>query len=131
MASVPDPQVTTYSDACAVDPQHHVTLYEDDNIRVLRVRYGPQESSAMHGHPSLVMIPVNSATLRRTDSRGRTDIIDSQPWLAIQMSIDIHKYENLADIPFDAVVVEMKYPSQTGVSDLQRRQRDPDLNAVI
>jgi hypothetical protein len=121
MRSFLKPQVATYDDACAADPQHYIALYEDDYIRVLRVRYGPHEASAMHGHPSILIIPLNSSKLRRTDSRGHTDVINCHAWHAMQMPIGAHGYENLVDTPFEAIVIESKYATHTQIPDPQRR----------
>ena len=120
MSSAPKPQLTTYVDACAADPQHYVALYEDDYIQVLRVRYGPHEASAMHAHPPTLIIPVNVSKLRRAHRSGHTDLIESHAWHAIQTSVGIQRYENLADIPFDAVVIEMKYPNHNRIPNKQR-----------
>ena len=117
MPSIPKPQLTTYPDACAADSAHHFVLYEDDYVRVLRVQYGPHETSAMHGHPPSVIIPLNLSKLLRTDWRGRTGIIESHAWHAIQMPIGINRYENLIDTPFDAVVVELKCASDGRIRD--------------
>jgi hypothetical protein len=119
MSSAPKPQLTAYPDACAADPAHYLVLYEDDSIRVLRMRYGPHETSAMHGHPSSVIIPLSLSKLLRTDWRGRTGIIESHAWHAMQISIGINRYENLIDTPFDAVVVELKGASDGRISDRQ------------
>ena len=116
------PELTTYADACTADCEHYVALYEDDYIRVLRARYGPHEASAMHGHPPTLIIPVNLSKLRRAKHTGLTDIIESHAWHAIQISTGIDQYENLADISFDAVVIEMKYPNHTPITDKHRRQ---------
>jgi hypothetical protein len=121
-AMISKPELTTYADACTADPKHYVALYEDDYIRVLRARYEPHEASAMHGHPPTLIIPVNLSKLRRAQRSGLTDIIESHAWHAIQISLGIHRYENLADISFDAVVIEMKYPNHTPITDKHRRQ---------
>ena len=122
MSSAPKPQLTTYPDACAAGPAHYLVLYEDAYIRVLRVQYGPHETSAMHGHPSGVIIPLKLSKFLHTDWRGRTGVIESDAWHAIQMSIGIHRYENLLDTPFDGVVVELKGASDSRISDRQRPQ---------
>jgi hypothetical protein len=39
-------------DPVRVDPQHYTVEFENDQVRVLRIRYGPHEKSVMHGHPA-------------------------------------------------------------------------------
>ena len=38
-------------DAVKVDPSHHKVEFENDQVRVLRIRFGPGEESVMHEHP--------------------------------------------------------------------------------
>jgi hypothetical protein len=120
MSSVPKPEVTTYPDACSADPQHHQVLYEDDHIRVLRVRYGAHEQSVMHGHPSTLIIPLTTSKLRHTDYKGHTTVVEAQAWQTMQISVGIHRPENLADKPFDAIAVELKYRRPTSILGLRR-----------
>jgi hypothetical protein len=49
-------------DAVAVDPKHYLVAYENDIIRVLRVRYGPGEKSVMHSHPANCAVFVTDQT---------------------------------------------------------------------
>lgn len=38
-------------DPVKVDPNHYMVDFENDDVRVLRIRYAPGEKSEMHGHP--------------------------------------------------------------------------------
>ena len=40
-------------DPVAVDPDHYKVVFENDQVRVLRITYGPQEESVMHEHPAV------------------------------------------------------------------------------
>ena len=122
MASVPKPEVTTYPDACSADPEHYQILYEDDHIRVLRVRYGSHEQSVMHGHPSTLIIPLTPSKLRHTDDKGYTTVVETQAWQTIQLSVGVHRPENLADKPLDAIAVELKYRTPTAILGLRGLQ---------
>jgi beta-alanine degradation protein BauB len=122
MSSVPKPEVTTYPDAISADPQHYQILYEDENIRVLRVQYGAQEESVMHGHPSTILIPLKTSKLRLTDYNGRIDVLDTRAWQVVQTSVGIHKRDNLADTPFEAIAIELKYVRPVSIRGSQRLQ---------
>ena len=37
-------------DAVKVDPEHYKVEFENDQVRVLRITYGPGEKSVMHSH---------------------------------------------------------------------------------
>ena len=40
-----------YPDAVTADPDHYSVEFENDAVRLLRIRYGAGESSVMHHHP--------------------------------------------------------------------------------
>ena len=39
-------------DAVTADPEHYSVSFENELVRLLRVRYGPGEKSTMHKHPA-------------------------------------------------------------------------------
>src|SRR5258707_3560504 len=41
-------------DAVKVDPKHYSVVSENDQVRILKVHYGPHEKSVMHSHPNTV-----------------------------------------------------------------------------
>jgi len=43
-------------------------VFENEQVRVLRVHYGPNEKSAMHSHPNAVVIFLSDA-----DRKSRQD----------------------------------------------------------
>ncbi len=43
-------------DAVKVDPNHYTVLSENDQVRILKVHYGPHEKSVMHSHPATVAV---------------------------------------------------------------------------
>jgi hypothetical protein len=43
---------TEYPDALAADPDHYTVEFENDAVRLLRIDYGPGETSVMHSHPA-------------------------------------------------------------------------------
>jgi hypothetical protein len=47
--------LTKHADPVAVDPQHYKVEMENDQVRALRITYGPHEKSVMHGHPAAVL----------------------------------------------------------------------------
>ncbi len=48
--TAPSPLPKTRLDPVAVDPQHYKVEFENDQVRVLRIHYGPHENGAMHEH---------------------------------------------------------------------------------
>src|ERR1700740_1889038 len=59
-------------DAVKVDPKHYTVVSENDQVRILRVHYGPHEKSIMHSHPASVAVFLNDGKARFTDASGKT-----------------------------------------------------------
>ncbi len=49
-------------DAVAADPDHYAVEFENDAVRLLRITYGPGETSVMHHHPATCSIALSGAT---------------------------------------------------------------------
>jgi len=41
---------TMAEDGVAADPEHYTVEFENDKIRIIRIKYGPGEKSVMHTH---------------------------------------------------------------------------------
>jgi len=54
-------------DAVKVDPSHYKVLVNNAQVRVLRIHYGPHETSKPHAHP-------NSVVTYLTDARTKMDL---------------------------------------------------------
>ncbi len=48
--TIPNPVPITKLDPVRVDSQHYEVMFENDQVRVLRVHYGPREKGALHEH---------------------------------------------------------------------------------
>src|SRR5215469_12794971 len=59
-------------DPVKVDPQHHTVMFENEQVRVLRVHYGPHEKSAMHSNPNAVVIFLSNAGRKSTTPDGKS-----------------------------------------------------------
>src|SRR5438045_3271674 len=66
-------------DPSAVDPKHYTVEYEDDRVRVLRIRYGPGERSTMHSHPQSIAVVLTDANIRMTYGDGTTEDMQVGP----------------------------------------------------
>src|ERR1700680_4612662 len=58
-------------DATKVDPKHYKVEFENDQVRVLRISYGPHEKSVMHSHPAGLVVYL-------TDARGKITTPDGK-----------------------------------------------------
>lgn len=59
-------------DAAAVDPAHYTVVFENDQVRILRITYGPHEKSVMHSHPAGPVVFLSDIKGRFTLPDGST-----------------------------------------------------------
>ena len=52
-ARIPQP---TAEDPVKVDPRHYTIEFENERVRVLRIKYGAGEKSVMHSHPESIAV---------------------------------------------------------------------------
>ena len=65
-------------EAVAADPKHYTVEFENDKVRVLRIKYGPHEKSVMHHHPATVAVFLTDAKARFTLPDGSTADVESK-----------------------------------------------------
>jgi uncharacterized RmlC-like cupin family protein len=101
--------VSSALDPVKIDPKHYKVEFENDQVRVLRVRIGAHETAPMHEHS------LNRATVYLTDQNFRVTTKDGKVESTQHKAGDVawgtpltHKEENMSDKPFEAVVVEVK-----------------------
>jgi quercetin dioxygenase-like cupin family protein len=99
-ANAPDPVKS--------DPQHHKVEFENDHIRVLRVKYGPHEKSPMHSHPGTVTVGLTDSYLKQTIDDGKPVVGSGKAGGVGQASPLNHSVENLSDGVFEVIVIELK-----------------------
>jgi len=96
------------SDPITVDSKHYNVEFENDRVRVLRVRYGAREKSTMHSHPACFAVFLTQNRARFTFPDGRSE---ERSWNAsetMSMPPEAHLPENLDDKPLELVLVEFK-----------------------
>jgi quercetin dioxygenase-like cupin family protein len=102
-------------DATKVDSKHYTVEFENEQVRVLRIRYGPREKSVMHQHPAGVAIMLTDNKIKFTFADGRTEERQMKAGQVIEAEAMTHLPENLSDQPFEAVLVELKAaPARSG-----------------
>jgi quercetin dioxygenase-like cupin family protein len=76
MATARMPQPTT-EDPVKVDPRHYKVEFENERVRVLRIKCGPGEKSVMHSHPESIAVFLTDARGKFTYLDGRTEDINA------------------------------------------------------
>jgi quercetin dioxygenase-like cupin family protein len=95
-------------DPVQVDPQHYTVEFENDQVRVLRIRYGPHEKSVMHGHPASVAVFLADTRGKFTFPDGKTEEFTTTRGQSMFVPAGEHLPENLSDQPLEVVLVELK-----------------------
>jgi len=95
-------------DPLRVDPKHYKLELENDQVRVLRITYGPHEKSVMHGHPANVAIFLTESHGKFTTPDGTTRTADWKTGDVMWDAGGQHLPENTGDRPFQLIVVELK-----------------------
>ncbi|MGH9666050.1 MAG: hypothetical protein ACRD9L_16615 [Bryobacteraceae bacterium] len=96
-------------DPVKVDAKDYKVQFENDQVRVLRVRIGPHASSPMHHHT------LNRVVVYLTDQNFRVTTADGKVQTSMHKAGDVswggpaqHTEQNLRGKPFEVAVVELK-----------------------
>src|SRR2546430_17702984 len=87
-------------DAAKVYSKHYTVALENDQVRVLKVHYGPGEKSTMHSHPNPVAVFITDAKGRFTFPDGKTQDFDVKAGEAVADTAKVHLPENTGDKAF-------------------------------
>ena len=97
------------ADPVVIDPKHYKVEFEDDRVRVLRIKYGPHEKSPMHWHPANIVVMLSECdfcfylpTDIKQDILGHVGQV-----LCVEEPYE-HAPENLGNKAFEAICVELK-----------------------
>lgn len=82
--------------------------FENEQIRVLRVRYAPHATSPMHSHTGRAVVAITPSHLRVTTSDGDTRETQRHAGEIYWGDSVTHSAENLSDAPLETVEVELK-----------------------
>jgi quercetin dioxygenase-like cupin family protein len=94
--------------AVDVDPKHYKVEFENDQVRIVRVQYGPGEKSVMHEHLPYVAVNLTDGKVRFTGPDGTAEDRDSKAGDTSWTDAETHLPENLSDQPLEAILIEVK-----------------------
>lgn len=98
-------------DPVEADPSHYKVEFENDQVRVLRITYGPNEKSVMHDHPAGVAVFLTDSKARFTVPDGEAMELDNMAGDVVWAEAGPHLPENMTDQPFEVILVELKGPT--------------------
>src|SRR5450755_4496004 len=95
-------------DPVKVDPKHYKVVIDNDQVRVLRAKYGPHEKSVMHEHPASVAVFMSDSHIKFTLPDGTSQDINSKAHDATWADAGKHLPENTGDKATEVIVIELK-----------------------
>jgi len=99
---------TMAENAVKADPKHYTVEFENDKVRVIRIKYGPGEKSVMHSHGPNVAVFLTSNTTRMTLPDGTSGEATNEVGATQWDDGGEHLPENLSDQPLELVLIEVK-----------------------
>jgi hypothetical protein len=91
-------------DAVTADPKHYSVQFENDAVRILRIKLGPGEKSLMHAHPANCAISLTDGTDR--DARGK--LVPTKAGTVNCNDALSHVGENPGSTPAETILIEFK-----------------------
>ncbi len=99
----------TALDPVKIDPRHYAVEFENDQVRVIRVKIAGHETAPSHEHlGDRVTVFLTDQDFRVTASDGIASVVKHKAGEVAWGTKVTHKEENLSAEPFEAIVVELK-----------------------
>ena len=95
-------------DAVEADPAHYSVEFENDRVRIIRIKYGPGEKSVMHTHGPNVSVNLTAGIVRFNAPDGTHQDVPAEIGAAQWSDAEEHLPENLGDGSLEVVLVELK-----------------------
>jgi quercetin dioxygenase-like cupin family protein len=104
----PAVQESAGSDSTVVDPDHYTAEFENDAVRIVRIKYEAGEESVMHYHPDNVAVFLTDVATQMTMPDGSTMEVSRSAGDAGFASAGEHLPKNISDSAQEIVLVELK-----------------------
>jgi len=89
-------------------PKHYTVISENDQVRILKVHYGPPREVVMHHHPDTVAVFLTDANRERSVIRRKKKDFMVKAGDAQYSVAETHLPENTSDKGMDVIVIELK-----------------------
>lgn len=106
--------VTAYpalgQDPVKIDPAFNTVEFENERVRILRVRLGPGQKDSLHEHPASIAVTLTDQHVRVTGPDGVSRELRRRAGEVRYLEPSVHRIENLGQVPYETVLVELKGP---------------------
>ena len=83
-------------------------VFENEKLRIRRVKYAPHEKSTMQMQAATIEINLTVAHLTVTYADGRMQSIEARAGQVLSFPDTQRMAENLSDFPYEALALELK-----------------------
>lgn len=98
----------TGPDPTLVDSDHYKVEFENEHVRIIRITYGPGETSAMHYHPDHAGVFLTDLDVTFELPDGSSEEVHAKANEHIFMPAGQHLPTNIGDQAFEGIAVELK-----------------------
>ena len=95
-------------DPVMADPKHYSIEFENDQVRVVRIKYGPHEASVMHDHVAGMAVFITDQKSEFIFPDGTKEIVSAKAGETRWMDAFSHLPRNLSDEEMELVYIELK-----------------------
>lgn len=95
-------------DAVKADPEHYKVEVDNDQVRILRISYGPGEESVMHAHPEGVAVFLTDHKAKMKTEDGNSFEMGGKKGAVMWLEKSKHQPSNIGDKPFELIQIELK-----------------------
>ncbi|HUA36610.1 MAG TPA: alpha/beta hydrolase [Candidatus Binataceae bacterium] len=95
-------------DAIRLEPARFRVEFENEHVRIVRLRFGAHEKGIMVHHPPRVLATITDVAVKLKFADGRSDERGAPATVAAWLDAETLQTENAADAPLEVVLVEPK-----------------------
>ena len=95
-------------DPVKVDPTRHKVVFENDRVRVLRVKFKAHDKTKEHEHPNGVAVYLTDVKAKFTLADGKTREGGGKRGNVTWAAAEKHSVQNMTAKPADIILVELK-----------------------
>jgi quercetin dioxygenase-like cupin family protein len=99
---------TTTDDIVKLSPEIHRALFENDQIRVLKVTVKPGDKVPMHRNPENINYILRPGTLRLIATDGSVQDVELTEGQVIPAPVSSHAVENIGQTEVQTICIELK-----------------------
>lgn len=102
------PKIALALDPLQAAPEMYSLLYENDQVRVMKVVFAPGQKIAEHSHPNHFVVVELPGKLKISKPDGTSSELDLKKDQVLWIPAETHWAQNVGTTPVELIVNEMK-----------------------